>query len=158
MDFKSMHMSSAPSRPEPFDGRTIVVRGRSRFGQLILVDSNVRGVKVYVVLDSGSQISVGNPMLLKLLTGRETSPDPKTTTEIMSVTGRKMTVELDQIDQANVGGVTIRNLPLAFARLPIFDHFGLARQPALLLGMDVLSKCQRVSVDMRRQEATFTLN
>jgi len=158
MDFKAMRMSSAPSRPEPFDGRTIVVRGRSRFGQLILVDSKVRGVKVFVVLDSGSQVSVGNPVLLKLLTGRETSGEPRTTTQIMSVTGRTMTVELDEIAEANIGGITIRHLPLAFAKLPIFDHFGLTHQPALLLGMDVLSRCERVSVDLRRQEATFTLN
>lgn len=158
MDFKAMKMSSAPSRAEPFDGHTIVVRGRSRFGQLILVDSKVRGVKVFVVLDSGSQVSVGNPVLLKLLTGRATSPEPRITTEILSVTGRKMIVELDDIPEANVGGITIRNMPLAFAQLPIFDHFGLAHQPALLLGMDVLSRCERVSVDLRRQEATFTLN
>ena len=158
MDFKAMKMSSTPSRPEPFDGHTIVVHGLSRFGQLILVNSKVRGVRVYVVLDSGSQLSVGNPALLKLLTGRESSGEPRTTTEIMSVTGRKMTVELDDIAEANVGGITIHNMPLAFARLPIFDHFGLTQQPALLLGMDVLSRCERVSVDLRRREATFTLN
>jgi len=158
MDFKAMKMSSAPSRAEPFDGHTIVVHGRSRFGQLILVDSKVHGVKVFVVLDSGSQVSVGNPVLLKLLTGRETSGEPRITTEIVSVTGRKMTVELDEIAEASVGGITIRHMPLAFARLPIFDHFGLTHQPALLLGMDVLSRCERVSVDLRRQEATFTLN
>ena len=158
MDFKTMRMSSAPSRAEPFDGHTIVVHGRSRFGQLVLVDSKVRGVKVFVVLDSGSQVSIGNPALLKLLTGRETGREPRMTAEITSVTGRKATVEMDQIAEANVGGVTIRNLPLAFASLPIFDHFGLGDEPALLLGMDVLSHCQRVSVDLRRREATFKLN
>jgi predicted aspartyl protease len=158
MDFKAMRMSSAPSRAEPWDGRTVVVHGRSRFGQLVLVDSKVRGVKVFVVLDSGSQVSIGNPALLKLLTGRETGRPPRITTEITSVTGRKAVVEVNQIAEANVGGVTIRNLPLAFAALPIFDHFGLGQEPALLLGMDVLSRCQRVSVDLRRREATFTLN
>jgi hypothetical protein len=101
---------------------------------------------------------VGNPALLKLLTGRATSRDPPKTAELVSVTGRKMTVELDQIAEAHVGGIVIRNMPLAFAQLPIFDHFGLNRDPALLLGMDVLSLCQRVSVDLRRREATFTLN
>jgi predicted aspartyl protease len=158
MDFKAMRMSSAPSRPEPFDGHTIVVHGRSRFGQLVLVDSKVHGVRVFVVLDSGSQVSIGNPALLKLLTGRRTSSTPLITTEITSVTGRKATVELDDIAEANVGGVTIRNMPLAFAQLPIFAHFGLSNEPALLLGMDVLSRCQRVSVDLRRREATFTLD
>ena len=158
MDFKAMKMTSAPSQPEPFDGHTIVVHGRSRFGQLVLVDSKVHGVRVFVILDSGSQVSVGNPVLLKLLTGHETSLGTRTTTEIVSVTGRKMTVELDDIPEANVGGIAIHNMPIAFASLPIFNHFGLTQQPALLLGMDVLSRCERVSVDLRRREATFTLN
>ena len=157
MDFQTMRMSSAPSRPEPFDPHTIVVHGRSRFGQLILVDANVRGVPVYVVLDSGSQLSVGNPALLRLLTGHSVGLDPPKTAELVGVTGRHMTVELDLIAQANVGGIGIRNMTLAFAPLPIFERFGLNRQPAMLLGMDVLSQCLRVSVDLHRREATFTL-
>ncbi len=158
MDFKTMRMSSSPSQAEPFDGHTIVVHGHGRFGQLILVNARIRGVRVFVVLDSGSQLSVGNPALLKLLSHRPAGGDPHMMTEIVSVTGRKMAVELDVIAEANVGGIVIRNMPLAFAPLPVFGRFGLARQPALLLGMDVLSQCQRVSVDLRRREATFTLN
>ena len=157
MDFQTMRMSSAPSRPEPFDPHTIVVRGRSRFGQLILVNASVRGVPVYVVLDSGSQLSVGNPALLKLLTGHSVGFDPPKTTELISVTGRRMTVELDQIAEANVGGISIHNMTLAFAPSPLFGRFGLDRQPAMFLGMDVLSQCLRVSVDLHRKEATFTL-
>ena len=158
MDFKAMRMSSAPSQAEPFDGHTIVVRGRGRFGQLILVNARIRGVRVYVVLDSGSQLSVGNLALLNLLSHRAVSHDPHITTEIVSVTGRRMAVEMDDIAEAQVGGIVIRNMPLGFAQLPIFGRFGLSDQPALLLGMDVLSQCQRVSVDLRRREATFTLN
>ncbi len=158
MDFKAMKLSSSPSRAEPLDDHTFVVRGRSRFGQLILTNSRIRGVPVLVVLDSGSQLSVGNPALLKLLTGRETSATGRQTTTIVTVTGRRLTVELDDIAEAQVGGITIRNMPLAFSQLHIFDRFGLSRQPALLLGMDVLSLCRKVTVDLRRREATFTLN
>jgi len=158
MDFKAMRLSSSPSRAEPFDGHTIVVHGRSRFGQLILVDAHVRGVPVYVVLDSGSQLSVGNPALLKLLSGSARQADPRRQIEIVSVTGRRMMVELADISEAHIGGLQIRNMPLAFAQLHTFDRFGLVDQPALLLGMDVLSQCLRVSVDLRRREATFTLN
>ena len=158
MDFKAMRLSSSPSRPEQMDGHTIVVRGRSRFGQLILVDAQVHGVPVYVVLDSGSQLSVGNPALLKLLTGGKPSKDPRIEAQIVSVSGRKMTVELDDIAETHIGGLEIRNMAMAFAQLHTFDRFGLTKQPALLLGMDVLSQCQKVSVDLRRREATFTLN
>jgi predicted aspartyl protease len=158
MDFKALRLSSSQSRPEPVDARTIVVRGRSRYGQLILANSRVHGVPVLVVLDSGSQLSVGNPALLRLLTGHDTASAPQRTTRIVTATGRHMTLELDDIAEAEVGGVTIHNMPLAFAQLHTFDRFGLTRQPALLLGMDVLSLCQKVTVDLRRREATFTLN
>jgi predicted aspartyl protease len=158
MDFKAMRMSSSPSRAEVVDSNTIVVRGKNRLGQLILVHSKIHGVPILVVVDSGAQLSVGNPALLRLLNQRSVSRNPPATTQIVSVTGRSLTVELDPISEADVGGVVIRNMSLGFAALPIFDRFGLADTPALLLGMDVLSLCRRVSVDLRRREATFTLN
>jgi len=158
MDFKAMRMSSSPSRAELVDNNTIVVRGKNRLGQLILVHSSIRGVPILVVVDSGSQLSVGNTALLKLLTRHSVSSNPLATTQIISVTGRVRTVELDPITEADVGGVVIRNMSLGFAPLPIFDRFGLTDTPAILLGMDVLSMCRRVSVDLRRREATFTLN
>ena len=158
MDFKALRLSSSRSRAEPIDEHTIVVRGRSRYGQLILANSRIHGVPVLVVLDSGSDLSIGNPALLKLLTGRQPASAPQRTTRIVTATGRHMTLELDDIAEAQVGGVTIHNMPLAFAQLHTFDRFGLTHQPALLLGMDVLSQCQKVTVDLRRHEATFTLN
>jgi len=157
MDFKAMQMSSSASRAEAADSRTIVVHGKSRFGQLILTHSKIHGVPIVVVVDSGAEVSVGNPALLRLLTQHTLSQNPPATTEIIGVTGRRLTLEQDRIAEADVGGVVIRNMPLAFAALPIFDHLGLTDTPALFLGMDVLSQCERVSVDMRRREATFTL-
>ena len=158
MDFKAMTLTSSPSRAEPLDDHTIVVRGKSRFGQLILANSKIRGKPVLVVLDSGSQVSVGNPALLRLLTGHDVSAKPEQTTVLITVTGRRAEVELDVIAEAQIGGVLVRNMPLAFAPLPIFDRFRLTNQPALLLGMDVLGLCRKVTVDLRRHEATFTID
>ena len=158
MDFKAMRLDSTPSQAEPLDDHTFVVRGRSRFGQLILANSRIRGKPVLVVLDSGAEASVGNPALLRLLTGHGVSAKPEQTTTLVTVTGRRAVVELDVIAEAQIGGVVVHNMPLAFAPLPIFDRFDLTRQPALLLGMDVLSLCRKVTVDLKRREATFTLN
>jgi predicted aspartyl protease len=157
MDFKTMHMSTSLSHAETVDSRTIVVHGKNRLGQLILSHSEVRGVPIVVVVDSGSEVSVGNPALLKLLTKRSLSRDPPATTELIDVIGGRRTVEQDQVAEADVGGVVIHHMPLAFADLPIFNYLGLANTPALFLGMDVLSQCEKVSVDIRRREATFTL-
>ncbi len=155
MDFTTRQFLSEPSHPEPFEQGEIVVRGKSRFGQLILVDATVRGVKVYVILDSGAQNTVGNLALRKLLTlGREGGLQP---TQVISVTGRHTPAEFEDVTEMHVGDLLIRNVPLAFAELHTFARFGLADRPAMLLGMDVLSICKKVTVDFKRREATFTL-
>ena len=158
MDFATMRLTTSASRPVPYEQNEIVVHGRSRYGQLILVDAEIRGVPVSVVMDTGSDLSVGNSALLKLLTGRTKSAGTRPQAVMISVTGRRRAVDLEVIDEARIGGLSIRHLPLGFDELPIFDRFGLTRQPAMLLGMDVLSQCKRIAVDFRRREAVFTLN
>ena len=61
------------------------------------------------------------------------------------------------IYEMHIGALTIRNMRLAFADLHTFDRYGLSDKPAMLLGMDVLSLCDRVTVDFDRREAPFTL-
>lgn len=157
LDFKTRQLSSEASRSEDFDPNTIIVRGRSRFGQLILVDARIRGHKVFVIVDSGAQTTVGNLALQRLLQAGE-APERLQQVQIISVTGRKTAGEFENITEVRIGGLVINHIPLAFARLHTFDKFGLIDQPALLLGMDVLSQCERVTVDFKRREATFTLN
>ena len=157
LDFRDQKLSSSASRMEVLDPDTIVVRGKSRFGQLVLVDAVVRGVPVYVIVDSGAQNTVGNLALKRLLMRGGPGHDHPST-EIISVTGRTTPAEFVDISEMKVGGMTIRNLPLAFADLHTFARFDLTDRPAMLLGMDVMGMCQQVTVDFKRREATFTVN
>lgn len=156
LDFREQKLLSSASRIEAFDPDTIVVRGKSRFGQLILVDATVRGIPVYVILDSGAQNTVGNLALRKLLTYGVLHHDHPGT-EVISVTGRETPAEFEDVSEMRIGGLTIRNVPLAFAELHTFAKFDLVDRPAMLLGMDVLGQCEKVTVDFKRREATFTV-
>jgi len=157
MDFKNRTLSATPSSSDDLGPFAIIVRGRSRFGQLILVDAQVRGRKVYVIVDSGAQNTIGNLALQRLLTSRGQSPDERALAEEISVTGQTSTAEIQGVAEMHIGALTIRNMRLAFADLHTFDRYGLSDKPAMLLGMDVLSLCDRVTVDFDRREATFTL-
>jgi Cu/Ag efflux protein CusF len=87
------------------------------------------------------------------------APRPRpTTVEIVDVTGRNLTIEHDQIAEADVGGVVIHNMLLAFADLPIFDNLGLGDAMAQSLGKDIPSPCERVSIGIGRREGTFTMH
>ncbi len=155
-DFQQMRLSSSESRREPVDNHTLVVRGRNLYGRLILSHSRVYGTPVLVLVDTGSQISVGNLAMMNLLYAQ--SQRDARDAHIISATGQQMAVSITSVPELEIGGVTIRNMTIGFGQLNTFERFGLVRQPALLLGMDVLTKFRKVSIDVRRREATFSLN
>jgi predicted aspartyl protease len=157
MDFKNKTLSATPSSSVDLDHFTVIVRGRSRFGQLILVDAQVRGRKVYVIVDSGAQNTIGNLALQRLLSNKGGLPAEQALAEEISVTGKRSIAEIQNVAEMHIGALTIRNMSLAFADLHTFDRYGLSNKPAMLLGMDVLSLCDRVTVDFDRLEASFTL-
>lgn len=156
-DFAQQKMSVAPSRKaEPREsGDTIVVTARTRLGRLILVDARLDGQKLKVVLDTGSEVTVGNEALRRKLIGknrlRKTVP-----IGLISVTGQHLEADYTQVRRVRLGGVMINDLPVAFADVHPFRQLGLHDEPALLLGMDALRLFDRVSVDFANRTVRFT--
>jgi hypothetical protein len=156
LDFGAHALSirgSAPFSPDPFG---VVVPARRRGGQLLIVDTDLAGIRVDAFLDTGAQRSIGNPALLQLATLR--MPQGKFyDVSITSVTGRTIPGQLADIPVLRVGHVRLVNLALTFADLHIFQIWNL-EQPAILLGMDALGTFDRVSLDFGRAEVQFELD
>jgi hypothetical protein len=134
----------------------IVVTARLRKGQLILTEVRAARVGLYAILDSGSDITVGNTELRKRIFRRW--DNVKTTPiQLMSVTGESFNAEMAIIPELRVGGLTLLEVPVAFGDPPPFRLFGLAKQPAILLGTDVLQAFGRVSLDFRGRKVRFSL-
>ena len=152
-DFKRQQMTVVPSerRQEHWPSDAIVVRGRSRFGQLVLVDAAVEGQKVWVIIDTGAQVSIGNSVLRDKLT-RKKLIKPTEPIGLLSVTGGRTQADWTQIKEIRLGGLTINNLPIAFADVHPFKKLELMDRPAILLGMDALKLFERVSVDFANRE------
>jgi predicted aspartyl protease len=74
MDFKARTMTVLPSsktdKALPNEESMIVVTARTRLGQLVMVDADANGQKVWVVVDTGAQNSVGNSKLRRLMVKR----------------------------------------------------------------------------------------
>lgn len=157
-DFVRQTMSIAPSRatwPRD-DPDTIVVTARSRFGRLILVDADLEGEKVTVVLDTGSDVTIGNEALRRRL-ARRGKLKPTLPINLISVTGGTLTVDYTQVDRMRVGNVSISQMPIGFAEVHPFKQLELSDRPAMLLGMDALGLFSRVSVDFARKQVSFLL-
>jgi len=154
MDFKGSKLSVEPSKKERFDVNAVVVPGRSLYGQLILADVKIRGQSIYVVLDSGGENTVANFALAKILQ----RPEPADgSVAIIDVTGLRSQARTATLPDVQLGGIIIRNLNVAFADLTIFERLKLNDRPAMLLGMDVLRKFDRVAVNFERKQAAFNI-
>jgi predicted aspartyl protease len=138
------------------DSDEIVVTARSKFGQLILVDASANGMKVNVVIDTGSQVSIGNPALRAKLEKRG-QLGVVTPISILSVTGGRTPADYTSIAHVRLGTISVDTMPVAFADAEIFHRLGLSQKPAILLGMDVLRGFDRVSVDYANRSVRFIL-
>lgn len=155
IDFKKNEMKvTASRRVEDSDPETIVVTARSKFGQLILVDARFLGERVRVIVDTGAQTSIGNMALLNRLQKRK-KLGVLQQVMLTGVTGQSIPAHYAQVDRIQIGGVDMNNIPVAFTDAEPFKRFGLANQPALLLGMDALRLFERVSVDFANKQVRF---
>jgi predicted aspartyl protease len=160
VDFTRRTMEVRRSRGFLDEPGSTVVRARPRFGQLILVDSTVRRKPVYVVLDTGAQDSVGNAALRSLIYQRRMAAgeaDPRRSIELVSVTGQTITGEVDEMATLTLGALTLSHVPVVYAELNTFRLYGLANEPALMLGMGTLRIFSRLFIDFERREVAFTL-
>ena len=142
------------SRPAPrYDGE-IVVTARLRRGQLILTQARANGKPVSAVIDTGSEITIGNSVLRDQLLRRGTK---FTEVEATGVTGVTMKLKIARVRELRLGPVVLGDVPLAFADVPPFAVFGMKDQPALLLGTDMMDAFRRVSLDFRARKVRFQL-
>ncbi|HEY0411937.1 MAG TPA: retroviral-like aspartic protease family protein [Allosphingosinicella sp.] len=155
-DFARERMTVVPSRrhEERWADDAIVVVAKNRFGHLVLVDATVEGQKVWVVVDTGAQVTVGNSMLLHRLE-KKGKLKPLAPIQMLSVTGGRITADQSLVKHIRLGGVDIYDLPVAFADVHPFRQLGLSDRPAILLGMDALRLFARVSVDFANRRVTL---
>lgn len=140
--------------PARYVAGEIVVTARLRRGQLILTEVRVGGVTLDAVVDTGSEITIGNIALRDKLIRRHTKLQKVTA---IGVTGKPLQLLVGQIAELRLGSVTLTDVPMAFADVPPFEVFGLSAKPALLLGTDLLETFRRVSLDFRARKVRFQL-
>ena len=156
MDFEKrlIKVEDAREKAKMLDGE-IIVTARRRRGQLILTQVSAAGLPVEAVIDTGSEITIGNLALRdKLIRGNR---NKFVTVEATGVTGVTIPLQLARIAELELGSITLRNVPMAFADVPPFQVFGISGGPALLLGTDLLETFRRVSLDFKARKVRFQL-
>jgi hypothetical protein len=155
MDFEKrvIRVENASTAPRSLPGEIVVVAKRRR-GQLILTQVKAGNLSLNAVIDTGAEMTIGNLLLRDRLIRRHQKFETVPATD---VTGKTINLQVAQIANLRIGRILVRNLRVAFADLPPFQVFGLADQPALLLGTDLLETFRRVSLDFHARKVRFEL-
>ncbi len=132
------------------------MKAKRRDGQLTLVDAFLGGVPLTAFIDSGAENTIGN-MTLRQMALTRNPKSPWTMTPIVSSTGQVIMAEIADLPALRVGGLRLPNWPVAFADLHTFQMWNMVNKPAILIGVDILSRFEYVCLDFARDEVRFRL-
>ena len=130
-----------------------ILRATLRFGGLTAIDARIGRQRVVAIVDTGAERSLGNLPLLSASGLRKAAQDPKSQTQVFAATSQVAFGNLLDTLPLTLGEVTISDLQVVFGDFEVFRMWGIADQPAIVIGMDVLGTTQALMIDFRRQQA-----
>lgn len=156
LDFRSRALRIAVSKQVRSDPAIVAVKALRRDGQLTLVDADLVGIPIVAFLDSGAQNTIGNRALQTKAIARG-SWNRWSQTPIVSVTGQTIAAEMADLPHLRIGGLNLPDWPVAFADPHTFRMWNMIDTPAILIGVDILSRFQTICLDFARNEVRFRL-
>ena len=144
-DFPAGRFSVYDGRPKGDASGT--GRGPLRIeGGLLFADITINGVKGKALIDTGSPFSFINSKMAQVA---KTQRDEEKSTLLQGATGGQMAVSVAAVKRFSMARFSVRRISMVVADPAMFDDLGLRDEPAMLLGLDLLSLF-RVQIDRRR--------
>lgn len=120
---------------------------------LIVLKARVGPTRARAVVDTGADITILNSAAAR--EGRAyplRARDGSQRMDVQSPTGRATDGALMMLPSLGFSGVNVSGLPVLVGDFHTFGQLGLANEPALLLGVDVLRLFDTVYIDLKRRE------
>lgn len=124
-------------------------------GHLRALNCMVDGVHAAAFIDSGADLSAGNEALFDALASRNPGYGATGRISMVDVTGGETSGRITRVNQIKIMEVELSDCPLVIADFKVFDVWGLAQRPALLIGMNFLRQFSKVSIDYGLKELRF---
>ena len=160
MGFKAKSLSITKSKFETSHDGLAVVPARRSQGQLTIIDADLNGKRISAMVDSGSQMTLCNAPLRALIadTIRHSQGDEAYRyVSLESVVGERFMGERINLPFLRLGGLRLGNVPVIYAETHVFELWGLKDKPAIVLGMDLLTQFDTVSLDFGQAQVSFDL-
>jgi hypothetical protein len=123
--------------------------------QWLMVEGYVGDVYTRAIIDTGGAHTLGNLALLRALESERGEALPQVETTVEDATQLLHSGGIARVPSLRLGSADINNLAVTFADFQVFEAWGLADEPALLIGMDVLGSMSELSIDYRLREMQF---
>jgi len=152
VDFAKNRIEIRNSRYErPLAGVTRIP-AQVRFGRLMVIPAYVNGVRVKAVIDTGSEHTLGNDALRAALSSPSQAPlqDPKI--DVVGETLAKQEGQRRRVQLIKVGDVIATHFDVVFGEFYVFKLWDLDKQPALVVGMDIIGNLNSMVIDYERCE------
>ncbi len=160
MDFTRRCIEIVPARRAPTLGRGWTrLRGELRFGNLVVVRGMVQGMRVNVLLDTGSNVSLANRALHEALAARTRYARNSEGFGRAYTAGEPVVLDTALLLPAlEVGEISMSNLLLFVGDYHIFSLWGLDAEPTVLVGMDVIGQAGGLAIDYHTANVYFRLD
>ncbi len=158
LDMLGDRLEIRKTRVAMYTGST-VVPARLRHGQLTIIDADVNGRgRLNCMIDSGSEVSVGNTLLRTLASSRSDKFEKSIQTiDLIDAANRRFQGQMGYLPFVRIGGVQFGNLPVVFADSGLLTMWGIEKEPSLMLGMDILVQFSRIEMDFGQSRVGFSL-
>ncbi len=124
-----------------------VVKTRRVSSWLVQAEGRARSAGFQMILDTGANRTLGNAALYRALTGHPLSSSHALHIAVNDATRTHGDGLVVNVSPIVLGSLVVENSTVAFGDYPVFEIWGLARKPALLLGMDVIGRLKELTID-----------
>ncbi len=156
VDFKRDRVTVLESNGRRPHFSMVTARAQRDSTGLMIVDVRVgRRIRAKAVIDTGAERTLGNLALQEAMNkGRRKKREPVSAV-VHGATPDIADGDVQEIKEASIGDMKLSNLEVIFADFHVFKLWQLDKEPALLIGMDMLGVLERLVIDYRRNEVSM---
>jgi len=155
IEFRKDHIDIRRSKNQRAPAGFTVLPVKLIRGHVPTVEVAVGRVRAKAIIDTGAQQTTGNLALRDALLKQRRLEEKEAS--IIGVTGDVQEGPTSGVPPIMLDTVAVRNVQITFVDLHIFQHWKLTREPALMIGMDVLGVLDTMIIDYRRRELQISL-
>jgi hypothetical protein len=149
IDFKRDSITVRRSRREPPGEGFRSLPMRVMRDYLLAFDVMIGRVKTLAILDTGAPQSLGNTALREAL---KRNPESLPPAEVIGVTLDVEYADRVRMPTIYLDDIIIRGAQMSFGDVHIFRHWNLTREPAILIGMDIIGVVEQLIIDYKARQ------